>query len=57
MVGERTETVMVRLTPEEKRAFKLACVKLGTSMSDVMRKAIRDTVDRAWGQQGGGEEG
>ena len=48
--------ITVRITPEQRRAFKLACVKLGTSMSDVLRKAIGDTIDEAQGEQGGEEE-
>ena len=48
--------ITVRIPPELHRAFKLACVKLGTSMSDVLRKAIGDTIDEAQGKQGGGEE-
>jgi len=44
MVGERTETVMIRLTPEEKHAFKVACAQLGMSMSDVLRSTIGATI-------------
>ena len=69
MVGERTETVLVRLTPEEKRAFKIACAQLDMSMSDVLRSVIGATivgvVTELWiyalaqdvaREQGGGEE-
>jgi len=36
----RTKTIMVRVTPQEKRRFKLACVRLGKSMSDALRDAM-----------------
>jgi len=47
--------ITVRVTPEEHRAFKLACVQFGTSMSDVLRAAIRQAI-AASRQQGGAEE-
>ena len=48
--------ITVRVTPEQRQAFKLACVKLNRSMSDVLRSAIRHAIWAAR-QQGGGEEG
>jgi len=47
--------ITVRITPEEHRAFKMACAKFGTSMSDVLRAAIRQAIEAAR-QQGGEEE-
>ena len=47
--------VTVRLSPEVYAQFKLACVKLGRSMSDVLRSAIRHAIWAAR-QQGGEEE-
>ena len=46
----------VQITKPQRQAFKLACVKLGRSMSDVLRSAIRHAIWAAR-QQGGGEEG
>ena len=53
---EKPVKLTVQVTKGDRRAFKLACVKLGTSMSDVLRKAIGDTIDEAQGEQGGEEE-
>ena len=55
MVDKDPKTIMIRITPEQHRAFKLACVKLGRSMSDVLRSAIRHAIWAAR-QQGGEEE-
>ena len=46
----------VQITKPQRQAFKMACIKLGVSMSTVLRKAILDTIVAAARQQGGEEE-
>lgn len=56
-MSEELVKLTVQLTRTQRQAFKLACVKLGTSMSAVMREAILKTILIARAQQGGEEEG
>ena len=44
MTDERTKRVACMLTPETHAAFKIACVKLGTTMGQVLEDAARETI-------------
>jgi hypothetical protein len=41
---EKTENVWLRITPQEKRDWKLAAKATGRSMSDFVRKAMRERL-------------
>ena len=56
-MAEEYVKITVQVTRAQRKAFKLACVKLGKSMSTVIRKAILDTILAARQQQGGGRRG
>ena len=43
-VGEFMKTISVRISDEEKEAFDARCEELDLTMSQVMRKFIRDFI-------------
>ena len=44
MVDERTKPVRCMLTPEEHRAFKVACAQLGTTMDRCIHDTVTETI-------------
>lgn len=47
MVDERTKPVRCMLTPEQHAAFKIACIKLDTTMDKVLSDTVRETIVKA----------
>jgi len=47
MDSKRTKSVSCMLTPEEHRAFKIACAQLGISMDRLFRDTVAETIVRA----------
>lgn len=42
-----TKRVCCMLTPERHAAFKIACIKLGTTMDRCIHDTVRETIVRA----------
>lgn len=42
----KDDSIMVRLTPEYKRAFRILCERLDVGMSDFTRRAIYEKIRR-----------
>ena len=42
----RTKDLIVRFSPKDHKEFKQVCVSVGETMNDVIRKLVREYVDK-----------
>ncbi len=44
---QEMERVTVQVEPQVKREFAIACIRLGVTMSDILRAAMLETIERS----------